>query len=233
MRLVFVSGWAHPADAFRPVADTLGPDRDCTLVSVPAPGAGSLAEALARTVNNPAEPCAAIGWSTGAIVILDMLARGLAEPARVVLVAATARFCRAGDYPHGVRPSTLRAMQAGLRKRPDETLSTFFRECAFPGTIPDIVVEHRVSEALAQGLDVLSSGLAYLAETDLRENLSGIITPALVIHGKEDRIVPVGAGRFVADHLPSAELTVYPNAGHDLPSTHAERLVTAISTFLD
>lgn len=234
MRLVLVSGWAHPANALQPVAEALNGSHERCPVSITALGAAadSLAAALADIVNNAAGPCAVIGWSTGAIVTLDMLARGLAEPACTALISPTARFCSADGYPHGVRPSALRAMQAGLRKRPDETLSAFFRECAFPGPLPDVVIEHRLSEALAQGAAALSSGLAYLADTDLREALPGIGTPALVIHGEEDRIIPAAAGRFVADRLPSSELTVYDNAGHDLPSTHAERTAAAVSAFL-
>lgn len=41
--------------------------------------------------------------------------------------------------------------------------------------------------------------------------------PTLVIHGGDDPLVPVEAGRETAAAIPGAGLQIYPGIGHDLP----------------
>ncbi len=41
--------------------------------------------------------------------------------------------------------------------------------------------------------------------------------PTIVLAGSRDRLTPVSASRRIANALPSAELTVFPDAGHMLP----------------
>jgi pimeloyl-ACP methyl ester carboxylesterase len=41
--------------------------------------------------------------------------------------------------------------------------------------------------------------------------------PTVVLVGTRDRLTPVAAARRIADSLPSAEFTIYPEAGHMLP----------------
>ena len=43
---------------------------------------------------------------------------------------------------------------------------------------------------------------------------AAIRRPLLVCHGEQDRVVPVAHGRWVAAHVPAAELRVYPGDGH-------------------
>ena len=44
--------------------------------------------------------------------------------------------------------------------------------------------------------------------------LAGVSTPLHLWHGEEDRTIPVAHSRWVAAQIPSAELTVWPGAGH-------------------
>lgn len=52
---------------------------------------------------------------------------------------------------------------------------------------------------------------------DRREQLKTIKAPTVVLHGAEDPIVPVAAGRDVAANIPGAELRIVPGMGHDIP----------------
>lgn len=47
-----------------------------------------------------------------------------------------------------------------------------------------------------------------------REDLARLDHEVLVLHGREDRLIPLAAGRYFAEHLPDARLHVLPNAGH-------------------
>ncbi len=58
--------------------------------------------------------------------------------------------------------------------------------------------------------------LAILASGDRRRLLVKIVAPTLVIHGAEDKLVPVAAGRDTAKHIRGAKLKIIAGMGHDL-----------------
>jgi hypothetical protein len=51
----------------------------------------------------------------------------------------------------------------------------------------------------------------------------------VVIHGAEDPIVPVEAGRDVAANIPGAELRIIPGMGHDIPPELVKSVADAIT----
>jgi pimeloyl-ACP methyl ester carboxylesterase len=61
------------------------------------------------------------------------------------------------------------------------------------------------------------------------EMLRRISTPTLVIHGADDPLIPVAAGRHTAENIPGARLRIFPGMGHDLPTTLMPVLVDAIA----
>ncbi|MCF8179182.1 MAG: alpha/beta hydrolase, partial [Sulfuritalea sp.] len=75
--------------------------------------------------------------------------------------------------------------------------------------------------------------LAIIASGDRRKLLQTIKLPTLVIHGADDPLVPVAAGRDTAQNIPGASLLVIDGMGHDLPSALLPRLATAIADHCD
>jgi pimeloyl-ACP methyl ester carboxylesterase len=59
--------------------------------------------------------------------------------------------------------------------------------------------------------------LAILATGDRRPLLAQIKAPTLVLHGADDPLVPVAAGRDTAAHIPGATLEIVDGMGHDFP----------------
>jgi pimeloyl-ACP methyl ester carboxylesterase len=59
--------------------------------------------------------------------------------------------------------------------------------------------------------------LAVLTQPDRSRELRRLRIPALVIHGKEDKMVHPSGGRATARAIPGAELQLVPGMGHDLP----------------
>jgi pimeloyl-ACP methyl ester carboxylesterase len=49
---------------------------------------------------------------------------------------------------------------------------------------------------------------------DMRERLTAIRVPTLVVCGREDRMTPVKYSEFLAQRIPQAELSVIEQAGH-------------------
>jgi pimeloyl-ACP methyl ester carboxylesterase len=58
---------------------------------------------------------------------------------------------------------------------------------------------------------------AVRAGGDRRPKLAKITAPTIVMHGADDPLVPLAAGRDTADNVKGAELVVIPGMGHDLP----------------
>jgi 2-hydroxy-6-oxo-octa-2,4-dienoate hydrolase len=44
--------------------------------------------------------------------------------------------------------------------------------------------------------------------------VAGIEAPTLVLHGREDRVVPVQCGQLLAQHIPNADLHLFAKCGH-------------------
>jgi len=69
------------------------------------------------------------------------------------------------------------------------------------------------------------------AEIDVRAVLPTIQCPTLVVHRKGDRVVPVGAARYLASRIPNATLVELEGADH-LPYGDMEGVYGAIEEFL-
>jgi pimeloyl-ACP methyl ester carboxylesterase len=61
------------------------------------------------------------------------------------------------------------------------------------------------------------------------EMLKRISVPTLVLHGADDPLVPVEAGRHTAAQIPGSKLTIIPGMGHDIPTGLIPTLVDAIA----
>ena len=71
--------------------------------------------------------------------------------------------------------------------------------------------------------------MAVVASGDRTAAVRRITAPTLVIHGKDDPLVPVACGIETAREIPNAKLSVITGMGHDLPVGLHERLVDEIS----
>jgi pimeloyl-[acyl-carrier protein] methyl ester esterase len=169
----------------------------------------------------------------GGMVALEAASRWPELFAALVVVGGTARFTCADGYDHGVPDRTVRAMKLGVRGSPTAVLSRFFAEAAAPAAEEDRLVQRKVEAALSFGTAVLSHGLAYLEQTDLREQLDRVVCPTLILHGSEDRIIPWQAGRFLAGRLKRSRFKVFDGVGHTLPLTAPAAVASEVRTYLE
>ena len=70
---------------------------------------------------------------------------------------------------------------------------------------------------------------AVIAGGDRRPSVSSIRIPTLVIHGADDPLIPVEAGKDTAQVIPGARLVIIEGMGHDMPKGVWAEIVTAIS----
>ncbi len=70
---------------------------------------------------------------------------------------------------------------------------------------------------------------AVVADGSRVERLKTIRTPTLVIHGREDPLVPVEGGIDTARHVENSKLEIIEGMGHDIPSTLVDRMTGLIA----
>ena len=73
---------------------------------------------------------------------------------------------------------------------------------------------------------------AVIADGSRVERLRGLNVPALVIHGADDALIPVAAGRDTAAAIPGARLEIIAGMGHNIPESLAPRIVAIVMEFI-
>ena len=71
-----------------------------------------------------------------------------------------------------------------------------------------------------------------LIGADLSESLSNISVPTLLLHPDSSPFIPVSVMEDLKKKLPRARLTVFSDAQHGLPFSHAEQCASAMERFL-
>jgi pimeloyl-[acyl-carrier protein] methyl ester esterase len=109
-------------------------------------------------------------------------------------------------------------MARDLKRNYLKAMGDFFA-LQFAGEEIDRVRHRQIIElAVRQGRlpepETALAALESLRRGDQRDSLSGIDCPALVLHGELDRVVPPDAGRYLAEHLPQAQLVLLSGVGH-------------------
>ena len=173
-----------------------------------------------------------IGWSMGGIVALETAREYPGLFQRLVIISGTARFSAENDEFPGVSAAVLRAMARGIRRTPDNVLAAYYNQVHVPQGVPLVVAAPR-NLAIAQlDRDELLQGLDYLQRMDVRNGLNKQTVPTLVVHGREDRIVPWQAGEWLSGALAVSHWCCYEGLGHALPIQAAARLAADIRSFL-
>lgn len=79
----------------------------------------------------------------------------------------------------------------------------------------------------------LYEAIKAFSETDFTEDLRKFDRPTLIIHGEDDRVVPIAASAEATKRLvPHAEMKTYPGAPHGIIDTHRDQLNSDMLAFL-
>ena len=102
---------------------------------------------------------------------------------------------------------------------------------------PDAVSEEMIASYLQPlGVENWDTALwEYVKAQDdsmLRDELSGITLPVLIIQGRQDRVVPVSDNQRVVRILPNARLLILDNCGHVAHEEEPAKVIEAILDFI-
>ena len=95
------------------------------------------------------------------------------------------------------------------------------------------VLEWSRSVSMLANLKATLACAQAFSSTDFRQDLSAFEVPTLIVHGTEDKTVPIDAsGRAAVKGIPHAELIEYQGAPHGLLATEKQRFTRDLLAFL-
>ena len=137
----------------------------------------------------------------------------------------------------GPAPKVMELMRASLEKPPRTTEERIDAGVALWRTLagggepfdePTVRAREALIQARAKNIDAAQNHqLAIASSPDRDEPLRSVRTPALVIHGSDDPILPLPHGRATADAIPGAKFLVIEGMGHDMPPGAQKRILEA------
>ncbi|MEV7359241.1 MULTISPECIES: alpha/beta hydrolase [unclassified Kitasatospora] len=139
----------------------------------------------------------------------------------VLLSAITPSMLQGPDNPHGVPGTVFDDLKAGIlteRSQFWKDTSVDFFSADRPGSRAtqgnrDAFWFMAMHQTIEGGVDCVDA----FGYTDFHEDLAGFDIPTLIVHGDDDRIVPVEAtARRAARIIPGAVLKVYENGSHGI-----------------
>ncbi|MFC5302747.1 alpha/beta fold hydrolase [Azospira restricta] len=236
--LALVHGWGLGAGAWDGVADALGERFRVHRVSLPGyDGSADDGRDFAQTAAALADALPAgttlVGWSLGGMLALAAAAARPGRFAQLVLVGTTPKFVQADGWPCAQVPENHATFTRAVAKAAEATLTRFvmlFNQ----GDDKARAVVRALTPLLAAGLPpapVLAKGLDWLRDVDLRAAVPGIATPALVVHGDCDPLMPIAAGEWLAAQLPAARLERFAGSAHAPFLADPDHFVRALAAF--
>lgn len=177
-----------------------------------------------------------VGISMGGMIVQTM---AIAAPERVKsltsIMSTTGR--RVIGQPNPQLFPTLLARRGAGRAPYVHATVTLWKHIGSPAFPPDpAAVRLKAEETYDRGYSataVLRQMLAIVTQPDRTKDLQKLDLPALVIHGKADKMVHVSGGRATAAAIPDAELMLVDGMGHDLPLPLFDNFIAAIRRTAD
>ncbi|HMF05386.1 MAG TPA: adenylate/guanylate cyclase domain-containing protein [Acidimicrobiia bacterium] len=210
-------------------------DKRATGLSDPAPHAPTLEECVddlqAVMAAAGSERADLLGVSEGGTMAMLTAATHPGRVKALVLYGTFARLLESPEYPLGVTAEQLAKMAEissrgwgegiGLgawapSRQHDAELREWWgrlqRVAASPGTIRNI--------------------FGLYPQVDIRDVLPAIPVPTLVLHRRDDRMVDVEMGRYLADHIPGAKFVELEGTDHLFFTGDADAIIDEIQEFL-
>jgi class 3 adenylate cyclase len=180
----------------------------------------------------------AVGWERASILTeLDSgpiaILFAATHPERVsnlVLSNVTARYLAADDYPIGFTPAHAEATLELLRSLWG---TTDLARLTAPTMSDDEVSLQSVARAFRASATprTAEAQYRYAMNADVRDVLSLIQAPTLVIHNRDNPFVPIEHGEYLANHIAGAKMVTI-DSGDVAGTPVVERFVSAVSEFL-
>lgn len=172
-----------------------------------------------------------VGFSMGGGEAVRYLNKyGNSRVSKLVLVSAVTPFMlKTADNPDGVDESVFAEMLSKIKEDRIAFLDDFGKKffsvslVSHPVSTP-LLEYYRMLAAVASPRATQQCAMAF-SQTDFRNDVESINVPTLIIHGDDDKTVPIEvSSERTARMIPESQYVVYRGAPHGLFYTHRERL---------
>lgn len=198
--------------------------------------ADDLAEVMEQT---DAQNAVVIGFSMGGGEIARYMSRhGGKGLAKAVLVSSVVPYMlKTKDNAEGTDISVFDGMTKAMKADRAKFFGEFFEDFYGMGLLSyptsDEVIQWSCGIAMQASLKATLECAKSFATTDFRPDLAAFNVPTLIIHGTEDKTVPIdAAGRAAAVGIANSTLIEYDGAAHGLPATHKDQLSKDLLDFI-
>ena len=200
----------------------------------------TLADDLAAVIEQTgAQDAVLVGFSMGGGEVARYMSRhGGKNISRAVLVSSVVPYMlKADDNPEGVDQKVFDEMTVAMKEDRAKFFHGFFKDFYGVSVLSKSVSEQTLQwawgTAMQASLKATLESAKSFATTDFRSDLAAITVPTLVIHGTDDKTVPIDAsGRPAARAIANATLIEYDAAPHGLQVTHKAQLTRDLLDFI-
>ena len=236
--IVLIHGWAMHGGIFAPLTSLLAAHFRVHVVDLPGHGFSREethfdAADCARSIAMATPRAIWIGWSLGGLVALRAALDESPQVRGLVLIASSPRFVNAPDWPYGVAASVFAEFSEELHLHYKHAVERFLALESMGSAHAQTELRDLKKLVFERGepnVEALADGLAALANSDLRAELSHLATPGLWIAGNRDRLVPAAAMTWAAARAPLGR-ALQVNSGHAPFISHGADIAAAIDTF--
>ena len=250
--LLLIHGWGMNASVWQPVRAAL--EAQFQLSSLDLPGYGENASIVADTLDEIValiqphikQNTHLVGWSMGGLIAMAIAKAAPDKIASLSLLASTARFSQADDWPHAMSQAVLNNFAKQLGDDLEGTLKRFIA-LQFMGVkgakpaqkaLTQKIISHMGKSGKKGGgvlFNTLNSGLRILKDTDFRNALNNELKniPLHWILAKRDRLIPYEVINDLKLIRPDAQITLLDDAGHAPFMTHPDEFVASLVSFIN
>ena len=182
---------------------------------------------------------AMVGFSMGGGEVARFQTKNPGKTSAAVLISAVVPYMlKTDDNPDGVPQATFDEMTAGMKEDREHFFTGFFKDFygvgALTSPVSDEVLMNSWRQTMMSGTHNMLAAAKAFGSTDFRPDLASFQAPTLVIHGTDDKTVPIDAtGRVSASQIAGAQLIEYDGSAHGLFATDKQRLIDDVIGFLD
>lgn len=170
-----------------------------------------------------------LGQSMGGVVA-ELIA--LRHPDRVLRLVLADTNPGSGSLPEPERSDRVRRRLEAIERQSPRSIA----EARAPALLSSAAPPELVAEVTDIMAEIRAPGYRAAAvamgTTDLSAALQRIAAPTLVLHGSEDRVIPLEVGRGLAAAIPGAHLVVLDGAGHASQQERPSAFNAAVRAFL-
>ena len=235
--IIFLHGWGQSAQIWHQQTQHFSPLTRSYAINLPGHGGSPDIEVetwlthvqheIQHHIDTHKQPTILVGWSLGGQIALK-LQQKLEGLSGLVLVSTTPRFRQHDDrqtsWEYGCNDEIWQGFQQAANEQNPKLMQRFFHMMLHGDKLSrkdlQTIAAQAINKSFPPTTQALQTGLHFLSEFDFRDDLKAINLPTLVVHGKQDVIVPIEAGQYLAQHIPQSQQHIFEDCGHAPFLTH-------------